>query len=152
MYIFLSSFLIFAISCSASKTDAQSIFVKKVLSECSDRSECEIEISDAMPFSWDRLYVFRLGVLDVEINKLIRTEVSFAEESSYKYVFMNRGQVVRTEEHHVPDPDMVPNGLIRFATTDPDGKYALIEPTSRIRITIDRRSSGTSFILTCTNC
>ena len=136
----------------ASRSNAQSILVKRILSECSYRSECEIKISDAMPFSWDRLYVFGIGTLDVDINEMIKTEVSFAEESSYKYVFMKRGEVILTEEHHVPDPDMVPDGLIRFATTDPDRKYALVQPTSNLRVTIDRRNSGTSYILTCTDC
>ena len=152
MKLLLLCLLFFTASCGAHKPDVQSILVKRILSECSERQECEIQISDAMPFSWDKLYFFRFGTLDADITKMIETDVSFAEESSYKYIFVKNGQVVRTEEHRVVDLDNVPDGLIRFGTTDPTGMFALIEPASRLRVTFDRRTSGTSFYLMCTDC
>lgn len=153
MTIVLLFLLSLTVACGTTKQDVQSILVKKILTECSEeKMECAIEIADAMPFSWDTLYVFRPGLLDVEVSRMVGKDVSFSEESSYKYVFLMEGSIVRTEEHHVRDFDNVPDGLVRFSTTDSEDRFALVNPNSKLAVRIDRRRSGTSFYLTCSSC
>jgi hypothetical protein len=140
-----------AIGCGTREPDAQSILVKKILAECSEGKGCKIAIGAAMPFAWDKLYVFRPGLLDADILESAGIKVDFSEEFSYKYVFIKGNNIVRTEEHHISDFDRPPNGLVRFGTTDAENKFALLGPDSEFEVRIDRRNSGTNFYLTCTN-
>lgn len=145
--------LVIASGCSREVLpDNQSLITQRIASKCGAETTCEVDLNDLLPFSWDRLYVFRPGLTPGEVRKLIGLDVTFKEEFSYKYVFLSEGRVVRTEEHRIDDFDRLPDGLVLFLQTDATGKFALVEPRSRLAASINRRKAGTNYFLKCTDC
>ena len=108
---------------SCESQTAQSLFAERVTETCGERWQCVIGIDGITSFEWDNAYIFRPGVLDSEIESIIDKKVKFSEEFSYKYVFLKNNSVIFTEEHFF-DFDYPEDGLVSFATTDDQHRYA----------------------------
>lgn len=149
-FILLFLFVI-TVNCGDNTLDVQSQIVKRIEQNCTERVGCVFEMLGTTPFAWDKLYVFRPGLLDVEITKIIGKEVSFRGEFSNKYVFLKDDKIVYTEEHYI-NADRFEDGTVMFGTTDKYDRFALIDESSKFDVRIDRRQSGTTYYLTCTTC
>lgn len=143
--------LISSSACIAPKPSVQALIAKDIEQNCTTRTGCKIKISDDISFSWDKLYVFRPGQISSEINELIGTDIRFSEEFSNKYVFFFKNKVVHTEEHLI-DFDRIADGTVMFSMADAGGKFLVVDGSSLFDVRIDKRNTGTTYYLTCTNC
>jgi len=137
--------------CGHGPNDVQRRIVDKIEETCGNQWQCSLDMSGTTTFDWDTFYFFRSGLVSSEISEMINTKVDFSEEFSYKYVFLLDGQVVHTEEH-LSSFDGPPPGTISMLSTDQNGYFALIKKDSLLNARIDRRRSGTTYYLTCSNC
>jgi predicted small secreted protein len=64
---------------------------------CVERSPCVINLKDATPFAWDKMYVFKYTARQPEIEQAIGSKIKDYRELSRQFIFTKAGTVVLSE-------------------------------------------------------
>jgi hypothetical protein len=144
---------ILAISCKLELSSFDKGVNELIDKQCHSNSPCKIKIGEATSFDWDEMYVFRPGIIDVEVQHIV-PGVTFAGEFNRKIAFEKNGKLVRTDEAaSVIEGENTPPGMLFFDENlagNPDClRYSR---DAEFEVKVQKWHRGDVYFLNCSNC
>lgn len=132
----------------------QSQVRKLIQNSCTSNNTCEITLSRATKFEWDKFYFFDMNVEDAIISKVLGFEYkSLTPNYSRKWIFLKNNELVLAEEDQIPEVDRpMEVGDIDFDLSDQRGNYAAFTNKSNFEAVGIAIDNGTFYRLRCINC
>ena len=84
---------------------------------CAGRFPCVIDVKDATPFAWEKMYVFKYTATQAEIEQAIGTKITGYRELRRKLIFTKAGVVVHSEDEPTNVEHPIKNEVV-FAIPD----------------------------------
>jgi hypothetical protein len=135
--------LIGVAACTGKRHIFEHTMVSEIQKTCASQSKCRVSLRDATHFEWDRMYVFDYTVGRDEIEQVLGCAFPDYEEMDKRYIFMNKGKIVHSENSEVDIEKPRKNELL--FDIPPRSHYLNFGPDSTFEVTKDSLEDGTPF-------
>jgi hypothetical protein len=125
-----------------------------IKNSCKYGEVCKFTLNDITDFQWGKFFFFDMAVEGDVVSKAIGKDFTSASPYySRKWFFMSGNEIVKSEQHLIPDVDIpIVDGDIVFDLKDAQSKYGVFDSTAAFEVEKIKTSTGEYYRLKCVNC